>query len=303
MNSAPRGIELRRQQAEDRLARLAGLSPYVVQLLSTDPRSDAFPARVQALVERERPLASHVLALANNAGSARSDPVLTLPQAIARVGTRRITRLIAARAFLRAFPADAEPAISLWRHALLVATASREIARVAGRAADPDEAFVGGLLHDIGRFVLATEDATELGLPEEEGWDGQQRMLASEQELCGQDHPTVGERICRSWDLPDNLVLIVRWHHAEPTAEMDLNRQQHDTLRILQQADRLAALLRVHPQLEELPASDRLAILGRCCVHPDWDWAPAGATHLDLLVGPVLSRGAEWAAEVGLEAS
>ena len=66
MNPALQGVEQRRQRAEDRVANLPGLSPYVVQLLSTDPRSDAFPARVQAVVEHRRSLASHVLALANS---------------------------------------------------------------------------------------------------------------------------------------------------------------------------------------------------------------------------------------------
>ena len=292
-----------RQRVEERLATLPELPGAIVALLTGDPRSDGFHVAVAELVQRQSSLSSRILAIANAMESDAGQPVLGLPQAVARVGTWRIARLIVLNVLLRVFPPDNETVRRLWQHALCSATAAREVARASSRATHSHEAYVAGLLHDVGRFLIADagEAAADLTLPEEEGWSGAAPLLESERQLVGCDHAELGERVCRAWSLPEELVQIVRLHHAEPPAAGELPGRLLDTLRILQQGDRLASLLLARPRFEGLPPDERLALLERTCIHPSWDWTPAGPTHLDLLVGPILARSDERITALGLE--
>jgi putative nucleotidyltransferase with HDIG domain len=299
--SAPQ-TEALRLRVEERLAALPPLPTSVRALLVGDPRSDAFHASVLELVQRQASLSSRILAIANSMEDDETgQPVLGLPQAVARVGTWRIARLIVLNVLLRVFPPDSESRRRLWQHALTSATAAREIARASSRATHSHEAYIAGLLHDVGRFLLAGEEATDLARPEEEGWRGAAPVLERERQLLGCDHTELGRRICDAWSLPEELVQLVRLHHTEPPLPIELSGRALDTLRILQQGDRLASLLLHRPQFEALPPDERLTLLERSCIHAGWDWTPAGPTHLDLLVGPILARSDERITALGLE--
>ena len=80
-----------------------------------------------------------------------------------------------------------------------------------------EEAFLGGLLHDIGKSVMGLKfpDATAPWCASiyNEDADG----LESELELFGFDHAMVGEALLQSWNLARSLENTVRWHHDPPT--------------------------------------------------------------------------------------
>jgi HD-like signal output (HDOD) protein len=299
----PAAAGLRVEQA---MGDLPAPTPAVTELLGCDPRSEDFHARVLAIVERQSALASRILAIANRMEAARAEPVGGLAQAVARVGAGRIARLIVLNVLLRALPLDSAPVRRVWCHALLAASAARELARSSGRATHSHEAFVAGLLHDVGCFVLARgatgedEQTTEPSGHEAEGWDAPLAQLEAERRVYGYDHTQLGERVCRAWSLPQELIWIVRLHHATPPLPVELDGRLQETLRIVQQGDRLASLLLARPRLRELRPEERLALLERACVHPAWEWTPAGPTQLDLLVDPVLRRYEERRSALGL---
>jgi putative nucleotidyltransferase with HDIG domain len=99
----------------------------------------------------------------------------------------------------------------LWAHAVGVAVATKALA--AGlRAGDPDESFTAGLLHDVGRLVLAMRFREEYwravgGATEAEA------VEAMETANLGVDHAEVGGWILEAWSLPPSIVEAVRTHH------------------------------------------------------------------------------------------
>jgi HD-like signal output (HDOD) protein len=290
-----------RAQVERRIGDLPVLPAAAIELVSADPGSSDFHTRVQTVVEREPALASRIAALAHRVDPEASEPVRSLPQAIARIGAQRAGRLITSLFLLRTFVPDTEERRGLWRHALQTATAAREIARASGHSIALGEAYVAGLLHDIGRFVILDDAPPGLRGPERPGWDPSAHGIEEERRAWGSDHADVGHRVCLAWSLPDDLAEVVRLHHAiEPEVELASARQR-TLLRVVQQADRLICLLHALPDIEGLPATRRLAILDEACNHPRWDWTPADALQLDLLIGPIRSHSDQLIGVLGLE--
>jgi len=100
----------------------------------------------------------------------------------------------------------------LGRHNSLTAAYSERIARGLDYR-QPEEAYVGGLLHDIGRvplLIVEKEEKTSRTTPPDFRHDD----VHSEQEFFGIDHCDVGRWMGVAWDFSDSLVEVIRHHHA-----------------------------------------------------------------------------------------
>lgn len=95
----------------------------------------------------------------------------------------------------------------LWKHSLATAYGAAFLVKSVGRNDLRDRAFTAGLLHDIGKLVLNHGLAEEN--PENEG-----AVTMDTERICtGYDHAEAGAALLTSWDVPDQVVAAVRWHH------------------------------------------------------------------------------------------
>ncbi|MCB9917189.1 MAG: HDOD domain-containing protein [Planctomycetes bacterium] len=239
-----------RDRLEQRLRELPVLPHSLVKLLAVDSKSPEFFDALVEVVEIEPGFASRILAVANSAVSASQAPVTTIRAAVARIGARGASDLVMALSVTRVFvPHDAWEK-SLWRHALQVAIAARELVRLLPETTiDPDEAYVAGLLHDVGRFVLFQEGPEELRAVDEGSWDTPAGLLAEEREICGLTHAELGALACERWKLPDRIRECVRHHHDPAKGEPRTTLEE--LIRIVRVAD-----LAMFPSA--LPGSRRL---------------------------------------------
>ena len=99
-----------------------------------------------------------------------------------------------------------------WKHSLAVAVTSKNIAQQAGLES-PDNCFVGGLLHDVGKVILA-QYFQDLFV---KVWTRMQQEYVSfhEAELSELpvDHAKIGAYLAERWALPQGLIDGLRWHH------------------------------------------------------------------------------------------
>lgn len=109
-------------------------------------------------------------------------------------------------------PLMTSPRLSgLWLHSTEIAGIAEQLARRAG-GIDPAEAWVGGLLHDVGRMVLLVVplyDAARLQGLEQSGCPS----VYAENLVLRTDHAELGSRIVEMWDLPEVFGAAIRLHH------------------------------------------------------------------------------------------
>lgn len=205
--------------------RLPALPAAVARLLAMLGDDETETAELVGTFAEDPALTGRLLKLANSAYYGVSRRVSTIPQALLVLGrktTHSLVIAIAAEDVLRQ-PCEGylQPAGGLWRHSLAVAHAARLLA-LRSRLADKDEAFVAGLLHDIGKVVVSeflVDHADRI--TERLGSSDQVAFITVEQELLAVDYAIVGAAIAEHWQLPERLGDAIRYHPCPSQAKAD----------------------------------------------------------------------------------
>lgn len=201
-----------------------GLKPLpatVTRALKLMEEPDISIREIVAVIAVDQALSARLLKFANSAYYGFPHPATTLHEAITRLGIRRTKNLL----FTLSYSSLLGRRVAsynlgngeLWRHSVAVAMASQRLAeRVAYTA--PDEAYMGGLLHDIGKLMLDQYFKVNwdhlLGL----GQTYQLTLIEAEKRLLGLDHAEVGAELARKWELPACLVEAIAYHHLPVAA-------------------------------------------------------------------------------------
>ena len=185
------------------------LPATLIQVIDLANRQEPDIRAISECIRSDAVVAGEVLSLVNSAAFAAASPIKDLQRAVVHVGPRRVRNLmIAVAARLTVFRScDMARAQRLWMHSLATAVLSRAIGRAA--SANPEEAFLAGLLHDVGKTVI-------LGLitEEERANPGLKTDEALIDRLCDEAHTGVGARIANEWKLAPNLIEAIEHHHG-----------------------------------------------------------------------------------------
>ena len=147
------------RRALDALARKIDDLPLLPQVLARivqlDPESDRYFDEFALLAREDPALAVKVIALANSAASSPASPMISIKDALVRVGTASVRSLVTSLAVQRVFIPTDRSQIRLWQHSIAAGVAAESIAALTpGLGIEPNEAYLVGLLHDVGRFVM-----------------------------------------------------------------------------------------------------------------------------------------------------
>src|SRR5262249_2582419 len=171
---------------------LPTIPTVLAKSLQLDDAETASGKELIAVIERDQALTGKMLRLANSAFFGQSRKVATIPRAVVLLGFSTVRNLaLGVKVWDALGSGIAKTRLEeLWSHAVAVAAAGRRLATRLG-GGDPDEAFTAGLLHDVGRLVLAMrfrDDYWRAVGGAEEGND----LETLERELIGVDHAEVG---------------------------------------------------------------------------------------------------------------
>src|SRR6185369_1230031 len=134
---------------------LAAVALRCVSLL----KNPDFPFReAAAIIEKDPIVTARLLRYVNSAATAAREPIRSVLNAVTRLGAQRLRNFLveisAHRLFESHDPRITESCRGVWEHSLAVASLARDVAIVAN-CGDPDSAYMSGLLHDIGKPIVA----------------------------------------------------------------------------------------------------------------------------------------------------
>ena len=197
----------------DELPPLPTLVTRALDMLS-DPGVDI--KSVEKVIGMDQSLVSKLIKISNSALFGGMNRVESLQQALTRLGAKTTKGLVLSASmqtyFLKGNPGMQTWGPFLWQHAAECGLAARRIAVAAGYD-DSEKAFVGGLLHDIGKLVLLLVSADSYrqiqNLKKREAITDH----AAEREVIGTDHTEIGERLMEKWKMPASAKVCVKYHH------------------------------------------------------------------------------------------
>lgn len=196
----------------------------LVRIIDITRNPDSDPHRLAEAVMSDQSLTSRVLRLANSAYFRRRQQVETVSEAILTLGFNYVRNLAASATVIDAlFPRKAFAGFdwqSMWTHSVTVAIAAETISTFkSGTQRRGDEAaFVAGLLHDIGKLLVAyTLPIKFLSIIEACHKTGKD-MVELEKDFIGTNHAYLGLQLGEEWGLPESLVQGIGWHHAPECA-------------------------------------------------------------------------------------
>jgi putative nucleotidyltransferase with HDIG domain len=158
-------------------------------------------------------IVARLLAAVNSASSGLSRRVHSVEQAFLLLGADRVADIVLASSLIYRYDAHASgfDARLLWRHSLGVAICAKALAEQAG--IDPDLAFIGGLLHDIGRLLMHTASPGLILKVLDHRQHDDISMIACERMVFGYDHCEAGRVLASAWNLPPDVTDAISAHH------------------------------------------------------------------------------------------
>jgi HD-like signal output (HDOD) protein len=199
-----------KQRALQTLGTLPPFSPILNRLMATLAGDNASFSKLGDLMEKDTVIAGNLLRMVNSAMYARRGTVNSVRHALTLLGIEKVRNAVLGMSLSRMWSkVDAPLSWSMARfdmHSAAVAILSDMLAQKLP-VEYPEGAFVAGLLHDLGRLLIA------IGLPEQHDRIDSSKPLESELEILGFTHAELSADALAVWNLPEPILLAVRHHH------------------------------------------------------------------------------------------
>ncbi|MBS1794942.1 MAG: HDOD domain-containing protein [Acidobacteria bacterium] len=177
-------------------------------------RDDNCPTRkIADAVGFDPVLTTRLLKMANSSLYARRNTANSIQQAIEALGRKSVYDIVMLGAMADSFAKEIVSSIYgriLWEHSIVVGLLAREVGRLLGLRGT-EEAFLCGILHDIGKILLLKAETEYYnGIIAE---PSERELLRAEEITFGLTHAEVGAYISYKWDLPEIVCNVILYHH------------------------------------------------------------------------------------------
>jgi putative nucleotidyltransferase with HDIG domain len=213
------------QELIQNLGELPPLPQVATRVIRLSANSETSTEDLQNIIGMDQALSAQLLRVANSAMFGRVREVTTLTQAIMTLGFSASRSVVLASCVKNLFnrgPVGAQER-TLWEHALVVALTGSAFSK-AMKCPATEEAFLAGLMHDIGKSVMALKFPEGYTALLRQVRDEDEDGLSLELDTFGFDHAMVGAALLASWNLAEGLRSAVRWHH-DPSQAVPEHRQ------------------------------------------------------------------------------
>jgi putative nucleotidyltransferase with HDIG domain len=207
--------QLTRATLEKEIQQLPALSVIVTEVLTLIDQGDVELAVLMEKIGQDQALASRVLRVVNSPFYGFSHHIGSLKDAGMMLGVHTLRNIVLAAGIMGHFPPGEDQdfdRLSFWQHAIGTGVAAKVLAGHCGL--DQETAFTAGLLHDVGKLVVAAYFPADFN--QILAWRDEQDCLLkdAEQAVLGFDHSLIGARVAQQWKLPKAIIEAIQHHHT-----------------------------------------------------------------------------------------
>jgi putative nucleotidyltransferase with HDIG domain len=207
------------------ITKILTIPPVVSRIVAMVNAGTVSAAEIAEEINTDQVLAAKVLRLVNSGFYGFRQPITTITHAMVLLGLDVVKTLVMTASVLDIVDAMNQYMEGLWEHSVGTARAANALAERM-KVQNPEEYALLGLLHDIGKVVIAQTFPAEHGRIRELVAARNCLQIDAELEVLGVTHPEVGMWLLKKWSLPSKVVYPIAYHsnfhprrdHADRTA-------------------------------------------------------------------------------------
>jgi len=184
--------------------------------LASDPNSKS--EEFITIIESDEALSSRIIRVANSVYFFRGTPAKDIEKAVANIGLDELRCLLSATMLKSLLQSKSGAREQLWGNSVATAIASRQIAKMTSHIV-PGEAFLAGLLHDVGKLVMIRRGGTNYEKVLQIVAAGEKNFIQAEETVFELNHVEVGKFVAEEWHFPRNIIEAIAFHHEPPPEE------------------------------------------------------------------------------------
>ena len=182
-----------------------------VERLIKDPNTSV--EKIEYLIKNDPSLTAKVLKVANSANYSGTKRILSLHQAITRLGFDEIYKISIAISFLNTFKPKNINYEKFWIHSITTAYIAMKLNELSDDDIDAESVFTGGILHDIGVIILDQYFSDLYKKVFDIATNKNIDLALIEQNVLGITHAEVGAILLQKWKIPIQITDIILNHH------------------------------------------------------------------------------------------
>lgn len=215
----------------EEIVTLPSLPATVARITELVNAPDSALTDVAKAIQTDPALAIKTLRLVNSAYYGLAHKVTSVDHAVALLGMKVIKNLVFTATVFDTFSKGTD---ALLRHSVSCGVAMRILIAELPDHADmePEEAFVFGLLHDVGKIILEQFLAKEVESVQLLSRTNKIPLVEAERQIIGVDHAEIGGRLAQQWGLSKDLVGAIAGHHALSACQTDSARSLAATIAV-----------------------------------------------------------------------
>jgi putative nucleotidyltransferase with HDIG domain len=191
------------------------------QLFSMMQDANVQAPALATFISRDQSMTVKILRMVNSAFYDAGKPVMSISRAVVIMGFQAMRSAALATSVFEHFAGlKAIPAFSLdgfWIHSLASSCLARKISETR-HVANPEDAYVIGLLHDVGKLVMLRTFSPDVAALCHAAQEQHFTWLACEEALFPVNHATVARAVFHAWDFPEGVVEAIACHHQPKAA-------------------------------------------------------------------------------------
>jgi HD-like signal output (HDOD) protein len=192
--------------------------------------------KIKKIISADPGLATKILRVANSAFYGGYRNIQNLTQAILRLGLNAVRNIVVATSMKNVYKRFGLAEKLLWEQRIGAALASSLIAK-STRAADAEDAFIGGLLHDVGKVVLNNEFQEDFAKVMERVYNEGVEYAEAEKEYFDFTQRQVGASLVKKWGFPESIEAML--NNFDNKEELAKDRGLSNLVAIVKLSDKL----------------------------------------------------------------